>query len=799
MKSPNGDGNKNLDVVDDTSSLTTLSLLEVFRIEVETQAQALSESLLELESIITTTSFHENKDSSLKSERHSLNSIFAVLTILMRAAHSIKGAARIVKLESVVRFTHCMEDCFTAAQTNLFLLSEQLIDELLQGVDWLYSLSQYPESELLEWLTTQSSVLEQQSQKIIAALETGNRPKQTSPLSPADPIQASGSESLLSLDVTDVTTASSQPLVSPPSSPSSTDRRIQISTSNLSQLMALAGESVVEANWLQPFAESILQLKQQQQTLSQTLDRLNEQLGDKLPHPLIPETLKDAQNQLQTCKSITDSRLQELDQFSRRFVQLSDNLYREVLACHMCPFGNGVQGLSRLVRDLSKQLKKQLDFEIVGTSTRVDRDILQKLETPLIHLLQNAICHGIEMPEERQALGKMHKGKIRLEATHRSGMLSITVSDDGKGIEPEDLRQKILKQQLTTPEIVAQLTDAELMEFLFLPGFSTAGQLTDVEGRGFGLDIAKNMAQEVGGLLRAFSRPGQGMTFQFQLPLTLSVVRALLVEIGGEPYAFALMRIDRVLNLNRQEIYVSENRQYSAIDGQNIGLVAADQVLGVPSNRDDASTTLAVIVMSDLSHQYGVIVDRFLGEQDLVVRPLDERLGKVPNISAAALMEDGTPVLIVDVADWVRSIDQLVSGNQLESVSTEAPRQISAQKRILVVDDSITVRAMERKLLENQGYRVDMAVDGMEGWNLVRMNDYDLVISDIDMPRMDGVELVTQIKNHSKLQDLPVIILSYKDRYEDKVAGLNAGADYYLTKSSFHDDALINAVADLIG
>jgi two-component system, chemotaxis family, sensor histidine kinase and response regulator WspE len=292
----------------------------------------------------------------------------------------------------------------------------------------------------------------------------------------------------------------------------------------------------------------------------------------------------------------------------------------------------------------------------------------------------------------------------------------------------------------------------------------------------------------------------------FQLPLTLSVIRTLLVEVAGEPYAFPLARIDRILTLQPSEITSIENRPYFTLDGKHIGLIAAAQVLELPSvPLPDAP--IWVVTLSDAANTYGLWVDRCLGERELVVRPLDSRLGKVPDISAAALMEDGALVLIIDVSDLVQSMNTLLTSDRLLSVSAAAnpqPTQSDAAaphdlKRVLVVDDSITVREMERKLLQNRGYRVEVAVDGMEGWNAVRAQPYDLVISDIDMPRMNGIELIQQIKQHPRLKSIPVIVVSYRDREEDRLQGLEAGADYYLTKSSFHDDTLIEAVRDLIG
>jgi two-component system sensor histidine kinase and response regulator WspE len=429
----------------------------------------------------------------------------------------------------------------------------------------------------------------------------------------------------------------------------------------------------------------------------------------------------------------------------------------------------------------------------------LDRDILERLEAPLGHLLRNAIDHGIEPPEERLAIGKPEEGTIRLEAAHTGGMLSITVSDDGRGVELERMRQKVLSKQLTTPEMAASLTEAELMEFLFLPAFSTKEQVTEISGRGVGLDVVHDMAHQVGGTVRAVSEPGKGMQVYVQLPLTLSVLRTLLVEIAGEPYAFPLARIDRALMLARDDIAVVAARQYFTLDGQHIGLVSAHQVLEVQESTASGDA-LPVIVVSDRLNCYGLVVDRFLGESDLVVQPLDPRLGKVPDITAAALMEDGSPILIIDVEDMVRSVDNLLFGRRLRGVG-RAARAIAGptRKRILVVDDSLTVREVERQLLANHGYEVEVAVDGMDGWNAVRVGHYDLVITDLDMPRMDGFELVSQIKNDAHLRALPVMIVSYKGSAEDRNRGLEAGANYYLAKSNFHDETLLQAVVDLIG
>ena len=286
------------------------------------------------------------------------------------------------------------------------------------------------------------------------------------------------------------------------------------------------------------------------------------------------------------------------------------------------------------------------------------------------------------------------------------------------------------------------------------------------------------------------------------MPITVSVIRALLVEIASEPYAFPLNRIDRILMLDRKDLRELEGKPHAMVDDQPVGLVEAVTVLELPADQvHKAGELMPVVVASDRGHRFGVIVDRFLGERDLRVSPLDARLGKVPNINSSSVLENGWPVLIVDVEDLIRSIDNLLSGRRLGKLSGDSigDRPAQAPRRVLVVDDSITVRELERQLLESRGYLVDTAVDGVDGWNAVRTAHYDLVVSDVDMPRMDGIQLVRQIKADTRLGKIPVVVVSYKDREEDRIRGLDAGADAYLTKSSFHDRTFLSTIADLVG
>jgi two-component system sensor histidine kinase and response regulator WspE len=260
-----------------------------------------------------------------------------------------------------------------------------------------------------------------------------------------------------------------------------------------------------------------------------------------------------------------------------------------------------------------------------------------------------------------------------------------------------------------------------------------------------------------------------------------------------------LTRIDRILRVSHADFHLVEDRQFYTLDGENIGIVDARQLFQRSESPNGDPQTCHLLVFSDRMSRFGLVVDRFVGQQDLVVLPLDVRLGKIPNISAGAILEDGSPVLILDMDDLVRSIDHLLGHGRLRKIGMLRGGTRTGRKRVLVVDDSLTVREVERKLLETQGYEVVLAVDGMDGWNSLQQGRFDLVVSDIDMPRMNGIELVRKIKADESLKVLPVMIVSYKDREEDRIRGLEAGADFYLTKSSFHDETLLDAVRELIG
>ena len=765
-------------------------MLDLFRVELENHTRVLESGLVTAE-----------RDQSPEN-----------IEPLMRAAHSIKGAARIVGLTPAVTLAHAMEDVLTAAQKGKRLLSSEAVDRLLKGNDFFASLSRLDIDALPAALEAGADNIQTMAGSLRAFLEGEPEPKPkpaapapietTPPPEPEKPIPAPAevlppdqAAPILQEAVCEPHAVVPSTIHSRPSQEKADRGLVRVMAENMDRLMGLAGECLVQAQSGKTFYDNLLAMKK-------NLVDLETPLKHALENEANPDqdrvTIRETLERLVAAQDASTQDIVRFERFSRRLEHLAYRLYGEVVSSRMVPFSDGLHGFPRMVRDLAKETGKMVRFDIAGASTPVDRDILEKLEAPLSHLIRNAIDHGMERPEERIAAGKQAEGRLLLEARHVAGMLNISLSDDGRGINPEDLRGKVVEKGYVTADMAESLSRTELFEFLFLPGFSTKKAVTEISGRGVGLDVVFTMAQEVGGSVRVDADAGRGARFHMQLPLTLSVLRTLLLEIAGEPYALPLSRIDRILKISKKDIREIEDRQYCTLDEEHVGILDARQLFHLPPS-DNPSGIYTVVIISDRLNRYGLAVDRFMSEQNLVVRPLDARLGKIPNISAGAVLDDGSPVVIFDVDDLVRSIHQLLGSGKIQKIGKGKLQLSAGKKRILIVDDSLTVREVERRLLENEGYEVMVAVDGVDGWNTLLSNRFDLLISDVDMPRMNGIELVRTVRADPLFRDLPVMIVSYKDRAEDRLLGLEAGANYYLTKGSFHDESLLGAVRDLIG
>ncbi|MCF7554488.1 hybrid sensor histidine kinase/response regulator [Pseudomonas petrae] len=765
------------------------SLFELFTLEAEAQTQVLSAGLLALERNPTQAD---------------------QLEACMRAAHSLKGAARIVGVNAGVSVSHVMEDCLVSAQEGRLHLLPEHIDALLMGTDLLMRIATpgatVPQADVDGYVALMNNMVSDDPAMkamlvptALPSLEDILLANAQSLVTSLQSAQDSAAEELAAVVV--------EPVADPALKADGPGERrvvetgervLRVTAERLNNLLDLSSKSLVETQRLKPYLAAMQRVKRTQTGATRALDSLEALLGANAD-PDAQKALEEARRLLGEAQHLLIQQTADLDEFGWQASQRAQLLYDTALACRMRPFADVLVGQARMVRDLGRSLGKQVRLEIDGEKTQVDRDVLEKLEAPLTHLLRNAVDHGIELPAQRMACGKPAEGLIQLKASHQAGLLVVELIDYGAGVDLERLRLNIVERKLSPAETAAQLSEEELLSFLFLPGFSMRDTVTEVSGRGVGLDAVQHMVRQLRGGVELDQRAGQGSRFHLEVPLTLSVVRSLVVEVGGEAYAFPLAHIERMRDVRADEIVQLEGRQHFWHEERHVGLVAATQLLNRPASQH-SEDVLKVVVIREREAVYGVAVERFIGERTLVVLPLDPRLGKVQDISAGALLDDGSAVLIIDVEDMLRSVEKLLNTGRLERIDRRS-RQADARvrKRVLVVDDSLTVRELERKLLLSRGYEVAVAVDGMDGWNALRGEDFDLLITDIDMPRMDGIELVTLVRRDSRLQSLPVMVVSYKDREEDRRRGLDAGADYYLAKASFHDDALLDAVVELIG
>ncbi|MBA2367884.1 MAG: chemotaxis protein CheA [Candidatus Protochlamydia sp.] len=606
------------------------SMFDLFRNEMDRQCRILNQKLIE---------FEEKRDPVLLGD-------------MMRAAHSIKGAARTLFLAPVAKMAHAMEDCFVNAQIQKKNLSNACIDCLFQVIDFFTQIGELEMPRLSEWANTKTPLVDKLINDLIKTYK--GEVKNAGDFLLSDYLQSERPYVPPSEIKEDVKKIEVKTLISeiPP------ERTLRVTAENLNRLMGMAGESLIESHRLYPLSENLQKMKTELIYISNLFDNFLRQVSETELTENSKQYLLDLLLRINHNRSHLTEDLVILDSFIQRHENLSDRLYHEVINSRMRPFSDGVEGFPRLVRDLAKQLDKKVKFEIEGFMTQVDRDVLEKLETPLTHLLRNAIDHGIELPKERIQAGKPFEGLISLKAYHTEGLLGITITDDGRGIDVENIRKKIVEKGLADNDAAKQYSESEVIDFLFMPGFSTSKEITELSGRGVGLDIVRSAVLEMGGVVRISLNPGRGVAFDLLLPLTLSVIRALLVKISGEVYAFPLTRISRALLINKQEIKRLENRQFFWSETQNIGIFSAWQLLELQESHT-VGDQLHLVVLSDRSNSYGVVVDLLIGEKELVLQKLDSRLGEIPDIAAGALMEDGSPVLVINVEELMQSCESL--------------------------------------------------------------------------------------------------------------------------------------------
>ncbi len=480
---------------------------------------------------------------------------------------------------------------------------------------------------------------------------------------------------------------------------------------------------------------------------------------------------------------------------SRTSVVIND-LQEQGMRLRMLPANTIFQAFPRAVRDLAKQFRKDIDLIIEGGDTELDKKVLEEINDPLVHIMRNAVDHGIEDPDARMALGKPAQGTVHLGARQEGDRIVIEISDDGAGIDPEKVRQSAVRKGYISAAEAKSMSDREAQYMIFEAGFSTAAIITEISGRGVGMDVVREfVVEKLKGSLDLDSKPGHGTTFKLTIPLTLAIIRALMLKVGGQVYALPTASIEETLRVDPSEIIKVEGREVIRRQRRTIPLVRLSEILGVlPDPGQSKKVPIATIGYS--GHRMGFIVDAFVGEQQIVIKPLGRHLRKVDNVAGVTILGAGEVVPILNVPDLMANA-RTRSGQRVGLQQVRVERQ--GPRKILICEDSFTTRELERSIFEAAGYEVETAMDGAAG--LAKLKDglaVDAVVTDVQMPNMTGFELTRAIKADATLKEIPVIIVTSLEREEEKAEGIEAGADAYITKSVFNQDTLLDTVERLI-
>jgi two-component system chemotaxis sensor kinase CheA len=613
-----------------------------------------------------------------------------------------------------------------------------------------------------------------------------------------------------------------------PVQPPTTDETIRVSVSKLDALMAQLSELLVTKIHAQ---QRLSQMRQAQEFMAVwqkewvnvrsahsrlTRHGISDGISEEdhwtsATQPKELENLLDyvrtSQERMREMNALVNTLFREYNSDTRQMALVIDRLEDEIKRVRMLPLNTITGTFARMVRDLAQTYGKQAVLEITGSEVELDKRVLEQIKDPLIHLLRNALDHGIETPEKRLALGKPACGNIILAVEHSGKDVTISVSDDGAGMDIEAIRKAALRRNILN---AVTLSEAELVELIYHPGFSATPIITDVSGRGVGLDVVRRNIEILHGRINLEWARNQGSTFILTIPLSLTSSRGLLVRASDHSFAIPLNAIERILQVHANEVSSIGGHDTLRYEGRPLMLAHLGDVLELPRCNGQHSSgglhlcdqRISVVILSTAERRMAFVIDELINEQELVIKGLGRQLTRVGGIAGASLMGSGEVILILQTADLIK-LAQHSNGRSVldfaQSTNTIHVPPTRPQPRILVVDDSITTRTLEKNILEAAGYSINLATNGQEALNMVLTDELpDLIISDIAMPKMDGFDLCKSIKSGSNSSQIPIILVTSLDSPEDKARGIECGADAYIIKSSFNQENLLETISQLI-
>lgn len=757
-------------------------LMGTFLAELEEHVQALNRDLMALE---------DSPEPEDKAER---------IKVLFRTAHSLKGAARSVNVGPVERACHRLEELFALVRDGETELSAEKFELLFAAVDAI----QKTGNRLKEGGSPEDLPLVDLLPRLDAAVW------QNVPLPDPDGGAPSSSETSGARGTTAAAETAELAEIDPPDHPPSAIEEgiVRIDAGKLDSLVSAASELLVvrsRAAHRQAEAAALLETVREwrakwpilQKALANSTrqDRSTGEDRSLRPAPTarrLANALNGANDSMRKLLHGLDQLAKNLSSDDKALDQVAVPLETGIRDLRMIRFEEACIGLNRVVRDLSKTASKKVKLAVSGGKVELDRAILQELGGPLLHLIRNAVDHGIEPPSERAAAGKPKTGQISVSATLRGGKVEIIVADDGRGIDLEAIRRQLKKKNVPVPEEEQALTEA-----VFLPGVSTARLITEVSGRGVGLDVVRSAVESVRGMVRISSQPKLGTQFCMTLPLTVTTLRALLIRVNRQVFALDAATIGGLRRIEPTQIRTMEGREVLPMNGAAVPIVSLGGILGLGESAELRPGEKLPVVVLDIGGESAVFtVDELLAEREIVVKALGNRVKRLSCVDGATILPNGEIALILRAQSLVRSALGHVSPYPLSRSRSEEREQ--KRKRLLLVEDSVTTRTLEANILDAAGYEVVIAADGAEAWQLLRERGADLVVSDIEMPKMDGFALTEAIRSSKRFRDLPVVLVTALATDVDKARGMDAGANAYLLKSTFDQRELLSTIEQLL-
>lgn len=711
-------------------------LLETFRIEAGEHLGAISAGLVEME---------QTTDDARRR---------AVLETVFRGAHSLKGAARSVDMSQIERLCQAMESVFAAVKRAETHLTPSGFTVLHRMADAILALTAEPDG-LPEGQVT---LLVNQLRAL-----TLERQPQASPV-PSPPVSATpGPETTNTLTGT-----------------------VRVETDRLDTVLLQAEELLGAKLAAIQRAEELGQVRTRVRQLEKAWAAIGPELRKAGP---------ELRNQLKALSGEVAALSDSADGDARTLTVMVDTLLEETRKLLMLPCASLLQSFPKMVRDLAHDLGKEVDLVMRGTEVELDKRILEQLKDPLVHLIRNCVDHGIEPPAVRLRASKSRRGTITVTVARLdSNRVEVTIADDGPGIDPDRVREAARTRGHLAAEQVGQMSDPEVIALIFQSGISTSNIISDISGRGLGLAIVREHVEDLGGLISVQTLRGAGTTFRMVLPVAYSTFRGISVRAAGLTVIVPTTHVNRVLRLHRSAVMTALNQETFSLDGAAISLVHLGDVLQRRREPDDRpGDFMQVIVLETAAAKIAFRVDQVQGEQEVLVKRLGKQLSRVRNIAGAVVLGSGEVVPVLNVRDLMRSA---VKVKALPGPA-DAGEPVRG-RRILVVEDSITARMLLKNILESAGYTVSIAVDGIDALATLKTSEIDLVVSDIDMPRMDGFQLTEQIRAGDTFSALPVVLVTSLESREHRERGIDAGANAYIVKSSFDQGNLLDTIRRLL-